>query len=458
MGLNMPKWKYLVTGHFGTARQRQETAQRILHAVQNRGLSSFLPQVKYEAGRRGEYYIGLAGDIRYEHENTVERWCREILAEAGITRALNEQISFWLEADQVATLLRGQMDYESFTEPIKYTTPSQSSEIHPDDLYSITSDSDLSLRNSSSSDSFDFDKLLWWSSANVSGSIGRFKHVCELLGINIEWGGAWSLIRKFTLLGHFEFEKTQTIKWSVSKPVIVKLAASEQSSTYFLAGQRSPNLIEALRWKYVVTEETQPESPTRILIQNIHENEDLDVNKEFKIINTGCVSKELSVLLPTLNEWIEKLPIWDEKEFDKYIIDMYDVNSDSFTRIDYMQEPANGLYRFEVDINGRKIITTTYYLDDIKKWICGDFYGLRYIARSRNKPCHVYYNQDKSEMLVPKCDRWPLPYERAIMLASGRCPNQYLWENELPVLGYTEVDEDIVDSLCQKLELNKEVI
>ena len=228
----MPEWKFLVVRHFGGKHQRQELCARIKSEVEDENLSHLLPLVKYEPSRGLEYYLGLAFDASdWEAEDEARR----ILVALGISAAGNPQQSFTIAAHQVQTLLRGSLEFESFTVPIRYERVAA-----PE----MPSTAELLARDDSDQGEIDsleaekYARLLYWCSAIGAGGLDRVKEACALLGIETEWGGAWSVLRRLALLGHLEIGGGSSVRWSMLPPILVTPAID--AGERFLIGQRSP--------------------------------------------------------------------------------------------------------------------------------------------------------------------------------------------------------------------------
>jgi len=215
----MPEWNFLVVRHFGGRRQRQELCARIKSEVEDENLSHLLPLVKYEPSRGLEYYLGLAYDAS---DWDAEDEARHILVAAGIGAAANPQQSYTIAAHQVQTLLRGSLEFESFTVPIHYERVTASEMPSTAELLAQADDDDGETDNLEAEK---YARLLYWCSAIGTGGLDRIKEACRLLGIDTEWGGAWSVLRRLALLGHLDISDGQSVRWG-EQPIGIKLSLS----------------------------------------------------------------------------------------------------------------------------------------------------------------------------------------------------------------------------------------
>lgn len=445
----MPNWKFLVVRSFGGSQQRRLLCSNIKNRVEQLGLSTVLPLVKYEVGRGREYYLGIAFDEC--NLNAVED-ARNVLVASGIPTANNPQ-SPVIDAEQVGSLLSGNLECESFTIPISYERDPDPEIISSTQLLSLADISEMQPLDKEDSDIDHLDKLLYWCSSTGTGDLGHLQTACQLLGISTEWGGAWSVIRRFVLLGHLEFEMSNTLHWGIVPTVLVKTATD---GMYFLSGQRSPSLVKALRERVNLVENVQVGGPRQIFVEGLGGDTCITLKPSRRIANLGCVSMRLSSLLPTVEQWAKEIPSWGEKDFSRYQIERYRAESDDFCIVETFAQFQKGLYRFKLENKNRKLETLAYFDEKSANWICGDFYGLRFLARHNLRACRVFYLSTERELLIPLADRWPMPYERALVLASGKLPRRLRVESGIPLLAYSGISSELATKLCNLLDLKLE--
>ena len=102
------------------------------------------------------------------------------------------------------------------------------------------------------------------------------------------------------------------------------------------------------------------------------------------------------------------------------------------------------------------MVTLAFFDDRDSRWICGDRYGLRFLARARCGLCRVIYNRDAHQLIVPVTDRWPMPYERALVLARGALPQRLQADSGLFVLVYEGIPPEFAARMCRLLGLEME--
>lgn len=445
----MPDWRFVVARHFGGRWQRQTTCARIKAAVEQRGASSILPLVRYEIGRAGEYYLGLAVNLPDADDKVVPDIARDVLASAGVPV---NQLIWPVDPALVTSLLRGALDCESFTIPIAYEAQEEDpapatdrifAEIDVGELSSIAPDAKATER---------YDRLLYWCSAIGSGDLGRIKYASQLLGISDEWGSAWSVLRRLVLLGHIEFDGGKAMRWGIIPPTAITTADGKHQ---VLVGQRTPRLLEGLHAVHPFEQRPQTGGPPILLVDPGADQFEYRAGRHVRFV--GDVSHRMSELLPALPEWVCRLPVWQERDFARFETQQYDPYRDEFRDISPVAgTPPGGLYRFVFDQGPQRMVTVAYRAVEQDRWICGDYYGLRYLARSRCRLCRAIYRSDAQQLLVPASDRWPMPYERALVLASGALPQRVQPEGGPALLSYEGATPELSARLSALLGLEVE--
>jgi hypothetical protein len=452
----MPNWRFLVVPHYGGAQQRKLTCEMIKGQVEESGLSCNLPMVKYEPGRRGEYYLGLAVVCNLEDADSVECSAREILCNVGVHSAQNQQRFPILDPstnEQIERWLRGSLECESFTIPMAYEASGAWEAPPSGRLLSELDFSELQPFAPNAAETEQYSRLLYWCSAIGSGGLDRIRQVCQTLGINNDWGGAWSVLRRLVLLGHLEFDGGAALRWSVIPPTLV--TSVEDPGRRILVGQRTPTIVRYLSERLHLEERPQANGPPRLLIQG--EANEIWYGSGRRVRDAGCASRQLSKLLPTLSDWVRRLPTWDEGDFGRFATEEYDPHADEFRQVPQVSgNSRTGLYRFTFEQPSRRVVTVAFFDDNDGRWICGDYYGLRFLARARCGLFRAVYCRDAYQLVVPATDRWPMPYERALVLARGSLPQRLQAESGLAVFVYEGISPEFAASMCRLLGLEME--
>jgi hypothetical protein len=447
----MPKWQFLIVKHFGGPLQRQQTCARIKQQVEQHGLSDILPLVKYERGRQREYYLGIAIDanVRADGREAADV-ARNVLADAGVSIARNPQFSYVVEADEVQRLLTGTLECDSFTIPITYDIAGDTDGPSADQLFAEVDAADLLRAEPSPDDTRRHSRLLEWCSAVGSGELVRIQQSCQALGFPSEWGGAWSILRRLVLLGHLEFAG-DSLRWGVIPPTLI--TPDDDAECMILVGQRTPGIINFLRSGFHLEEQPQIDGPPRVVIDGAAG--EIFYGPGRRVHEAGCAARELSNLLPHVNDWVSRLPTWDEQDFGRFDIERYEPQFDQFHEVSTIDEQCKScLYRFT--FRQRRIVTLGFFDDRANRWICGDYYGLRFLSRARHGRCRAVFRTHTNQLLIPLTDRWPMPYERALVLASGALPQRIRTDQEDIVLSYQGITGPLAEKLSTLLDLELE--
>jgi hypothetical protein len=451
----MPNWRFLVVRHFCGLNQRRQICAQIRRQVEQRGLSSLLPLVKYELNRQKEYYLGVAVDTYASLDGgEPEEVARRILIDAGISAAASPHSSFLVDAEQVQGLLRGTLECNSFTMPISYEVGDDWKSAPTDQLMSELDVCELRFAKPNATETKQYSRLLYWCSAIGSGGLDQIRQACQALGIESEWGGAWSVLRRLVLLGHLEFDGGAAFRWSVIPPTLV--APVEGNDHRILVGQRTPAIVGYLGERYQVENCPQSNGPPRLRIEGpLFE---ICYKPDCHAHDAGCVSGQLSELLPAVNDWVLSLPTWDERDLGRFNTEEYQPQTNEFRQVASIAGlPQGGLYRFTFEQPPRRLVTLAYFDDHGDRWICGDYYGLRFLARARCGLCHAIYSVDTHQLVVPEMDRWPMPYERALVLASGALPHRLHVDSGPSVFVYEGISAEFAARMCKLVGLDMEV-
>lgn len=451
----MTDWRFLVVRHFCGLNQRRLICAQIKRQVEQRGLSSLLPMVKYELNHQREYFLGIAvaAYASADGEDAVDV-ARQVLVDAGIRAAANRQAIFLVGAEEVQGLLHGALGFDNFTMPIEYEARIDWEAPPTDRLLAEFDLSELRLAAPDATETEQYSRLLHWCSAIGSGGLDRIRQACQALRIDNEWGGAWSVLRRLVLLGHLEFDGGAAFRWSVIPPTLV--APVEDGDHRILVGQRTPAIVQHLHERCQVEDSPQPNGPPRLLVQGAPAG--ICYKPGRPVRDAGCVPRQLSELLPTFSDWLRRLPTWDERDFGRFNTEGYDPHTDDFQQVPAIAgHPRAGLYRFTFEQPARRAVTVAFFDENGGRWICGDYYGLRFLARSRWGLCRVVYCADTHQLVVPVTDRWPMPYERALVLASGTLPQSLHAEPGRSVFVYEGIPLEFAGSMCELLGLDMEL-
>jgi hypothetical protein len=295
-----------------------------------------------------------------------------------------------------------------------------------------------------------YSRLIMWCSAAGTGHLQQVRAAGEALGLDLgKEGGPWGIVRRMVLLGHLEYEPSKDNRWGFLPPVLIEPVV--EAGYKILAGQRVPSLLAELDKNFDLEETPQRGGPSAV---NVYSgNQEVTLTSGQTLLQVGCASRLLADHLPDLETWVFMLPAWTETDLRRFDTRVYSVFSDSFqTMPPIVGVPAPGLYRFSSRIPPVDILACRDDRQD--RWIGGDYYGLRFLARHRAGMCKAWYHSSKENLLIPIQDRWPMPYERALVLASGLLPESLEGSGRTRLLSYAGVTRALAVDLSSKLRLN----
>jgi hypothetical protein len=58
-----------------------------------------------------------------------------------------------------------------------------------------------------------------------------------------------------------------------------------------------------------------------------------------------------------------------------------------------------------------------------EQWLQGDWHGLAFLALQEQGAAVAGHDPARSRLLIPRSDRWPLLYEKGLVLAGGLLPS-----------------------------------
>jgi hypothetical protein len=296
-------------------------------------------------------------------------------------------------------------------------------------------------------------RLLLWLSAAGQGSWDRFVRVSNQLGTSHDSITARRLLRRLILLGHVE-SSLDGHHWSATPAALVQLAADPTRA--FWCGQRSELLRCRLRqvWQMPLPDpQAGSDGPPRWLV-NCGEARDPGVVLKARGLPLrweGTAAENLVRRLPALDRWRDSLlrvSLTPPERVQRWQAGAYR-DEITFRVIAGCPQGPTGLYRLFYG-DDRSSFELTGFLDAGRnEFLRGDWYGLRFLAsRQSGLPCPARWlaHEGRSILVLPLSRRWPLLYERALVLASGLLPIQ-----DSDRLCYLDVPFDLASTLARLL-------
>ncbi len=417
---------------------------RIRQAVQSENLTRTIPAVKFERKPRGQFYVFLA----VEDSETIQipDDVRIVLQHAGLRGK-----PLWPIEPAAIKSMTGSSELETYSlNALTYISLWFNDAGDPFDL-SATSSDEENIGDPSLGERYD--RLLYWLSANAEGTWQTFARVCNVLQLADEIkGGIRSIFRRLILLGYIE-SSGDGQKWSICPTALVQCAADPD--VCFLTGQQTPKLIKQLKAHWEVKSIPQPgnQGPACVKVHGVFPDAYID---DFPLKHTGVASVQLARLLPNLEGWKDALTPIGRISTANYNVEIW--NGSQFTSCDTFYERdgryfgESGMYRLTRDKTGDAYQMVLYFDQPNQRWLRGDWYGLRFLAYDDAKlDFEVRYHSTANDIWIPVDERWPMLYERALVLASGILP--YRPEN-FKWLRYSGVSNELVQLLTEKLKIS----
>ncbi len=431
----MSELKYLI---YRTIVNRRTMMDNIRHQVLRDGLGMEIPLVRFERGSgRGEYYLGIAVNIDDPAQLKPSAKVLEMLNNVGLKTYLPKEkgIAFW--DSQAITFLQGNFDWESFNHPIAFERSNSDSD--ETDSFESTEKITSTDQETTQDDEKSMDKLLWWCSAKGEGSFQGFKEVCELLKSALGLHGtSRQAMRSLILLGHME-SINEGRKWGCTPTAWVQ----PSTGNAYLTGKVTPALLKRVSDQMEISKTASNGGPSRFV------STDIAAGGLPILFNPAG---KLADVLSGFKEWKDTLDVDPDIQPHQYSFKIY--NGTDFV-LPSERGLKSGLYE-ATRLEGHFPVPTTVFYDG-SNWIRGGFYDLRWLAiKHSGKPMSVRINKEGA-LGVPIFARWPLLYERPLVLASGKLPRKVNVDG-IDALVYESVGLDIACVLAEKLEVKIEEV
>ncbi|NTU58875.1 MAG: hypothetical protein HGB00_08190 [Chlorobiaceae bacterium] len=381
--------------------------------------------LKFQRGAigAGDYYYGIGVNVDDPAQTQATREQLRLIDDIGHRCFIqNGRSSFFEEKD--VTFLTANFEYDSFLVPIRFD-PADAPEMDSlDGIESIELECGLCT-----DDALAMDKLLWWMSAKGEGSWSAFRDAVSLLWMGRPEGqtNSWPKMRKFLLLGDVEMEADG--RWGCTPTTIVQT----ESAGAYLAGKSTPVVLRGFN-SYEKNQNNG--GPTRIGLDHC------SVPVDIPVIHNPALA--ISSILPAWSEWMGFLQGKPDIAPHRYTLRLYDGHGFN------VYEEGNvrpGFYEVE-KIEGSHSVKQALY--DGQRWLGGAFYDLRWLAKKIGGADLEVRISREGSLLIPEAERWPLLYERPLVLSSGRLPAlQEVGEHR--ILAYTAVGGEVAGILAGKL-------
>jgi len=383
-------------------------------------LSEFITRACYEKGagnkKQGEYYyfIGVISEEKGVIPDDKNNVLHTVLSQLSLYN-----IGLYVDYDEIQPMASKEIEGFNFRQ-IKMVRLNKYLPNDPFDFAASAEDSNIAEDTKPV-----FNQLLFCLSAYGRGTWQQFRAICVEIGIDSTGEYARRISRNLRALGHIELSRDGQ-NWFAAPSCLVQIDDGDHQYHTFLAGQRSPRLLEMLQRETHVTITSQPYSnaPERVLITFPDESAALAFADDYSrqhhpIRSAGYAGLKIASVLPSLDGWETTLPILSivkgNYHFEKWV-------DSGFESMSLPQD--SGMYRLtHVSERFEHPQLTLYYDADTGIWRKADWYGIRFLAlRRTGSSCDVHYDPVQHDLAVSRDQRWPDLYERSLVLASGQLP------------------------------------
>jgi len=429
----MPDCKYIIFRGVG---HRQQLLSRIKAVVQSEKLGIEIPLVKFEPGKGYEFYYGLAVNVDDIDATFPSENVKNIINQCQLGQPLRNPATgngMFHEHSDIKKFLIGKIEVDRFNHEIEFEEETSMGDL---DLSEIESADEVSHEDNGDK----LDKLLWWCSAKEEGSLASFASTCEHLELlNEERSRPWVFMRRLSLLGYLESSNSRSMEWNTIPTTIVE--KNVEGKGFFLAGRLTPSLISSIGNHNIERIKTG-NAPTYTYIKDGC-IKSIDTSK---IGLVGNASRDIANILPDVDAWQASLK--DDPDIDPAIYKLKILDGKNFvdTRVD---NPDIGFYEAERQ-EGDAYKTHVFY--DGIKWKTGNFYDLRFLHMSIHSDPIPLYVDSKQELWLNESSRWPMLYERPLVLASGMLPSLSVVDGKF-LLSYGGISKELASTLCSRLRL-----
>jgi hypothetical protein len=431
---------------FNTVGSPHETLAKLVQAVREHRLGEFVVRFCYEKGtgkKRGQFYVFIG--VASEEKGVIPQ---EIYNEfyTMLQRLHLSDHQMYVYFDDVKRMVPGGKELEIHN--LRQIKMLQLHKLEPSDPFSYagteTTDTQAAEINPAYND------LLYWLSAYGRGTWQQFRAACQELGLDPKGEYARRIVRRLRSLGHLEFTN-EGQNWFISPSCLVETSTGEEEYCVFLAGQRSPHLIQNLQQVAQVESEPHPygNAPEVVRVVFTSQDDAEDFTKSFTqqhhlVHLVGRADLRIASALPDLVSWEASLPalslVKGNYTYEQWI-------NNGFYPIELPKE--TGLYQLtHISTRFEHPQLTLFYNAEKDRWHKSDWYGLRYLMlRRTGEICDFHYDEHLNTLSIAKDQRLPDLYERSLILASGRLP---IHRHDQVIFG--NISETLAHLVANKLE------
>jgi hypothetical protein len=407
--------------------RRREFCERLRKGIVRDGRQREFPIIRYEPGREVSCYVGVGAEIGMfaSGKEEAERQLGQLVQQVE-PRMARWKPYYITGFTQLRGLLPNPVGCEGFTTSLVFERVEIgiASSTHLRQSLDDPSAVEVEIPNPLSAE---HDRLLYWCSCNGSGDLARLIEAAQLLGTLPGASRPWSMLRRMVLLGHIEVARTPAgWRWSIAPPIRLTPATGGMP---FLAGLRLPSDLDDDN----VVCEPQNLGPAVVSCSTW----------------TGAYSSSrIADALPELDQFVSSASTWNETDFHDYRIQRTDDDGHREHIVAPDDEP-DGVHIFERDDG----VVHAWFDRPRLRWIASDPLTILFLHRATAGLAAAAIGEDGS-FVVPWTDRWPIPYERALVLASGQLPRLVRDGDGALLLKYKDIPRELATQVAGKLNVH----
>lgn len=427
-----------------------EILDLVRHRVRGFGCGHVVQVVHYEKRAKGEYYVFLG------FETPHLGWVPEDVGNIFDTPRFAGQRLGPLNLDQI----RGMLDPTEFDTSGSDRIPYLSRWVEePGDLFDLIASDTGGVTPVDPEQTARFDRLLAWLSAVGEGRWESFVRACQTLGVIPDVQTARVVFRRLSLLGHVECS-VDARTWTVCPPVIVRYAS--QPTRGFLSGLRTFRWGQQLPGSFAGDTCSQPggQGPSRVAIEIPASPPQGPLGRPV-CCRDEPLACTLAEMLPDLNGWEQSLQpvvgLTNPQRAERWEGNAY-VEAPEFYFRAGRYHGRSGLYRITRGNDRRQTQLTFYFDAEHQHLVRGDWYGLRFLAMLKErKPGDALWQRANGSgvLILANRRRWPMVYERTLVLASGLLPEH---NPRTDLLQYHDIPLTAAKALTSRLGVALEIL
>lgn len=408
----------------------------------------FQPDIRVREVGRQPYYLALVFNPDHMEPRLCHGWLKQFLESAGLaSRVRAQQVSERDQQELEEFLQSGTRNsYTTTMTPDNFAMPGDTEE--PDEDEPAVADAAVATWSGSDASPLPYagpgpgawDRLLYWISAAGEGSWQDLTNAVRVILEDLVTPmRALSTLR---LLGHVELDPVD-FSWSIQPAVLT----GSGSDGLVLGGARTPTAITELGASLLLDIHEQVAGPFRVLATARPSGEiHMSTQDGLRVVRRH--NSRRSENYPSWREWSDGLTGAPPTCGGDCRWQHLDLAAEAWKACD---EPSTESGLFRVTLSTGKTRFGCRMADG--RWTRGSLIDLRFLARRlAGLPNRAFLSRE-TRLLIPESCRWPLFFEREIVMGTGRLPLRCVDSGGLVLLSYEIADIELARGLAALLDV-----